>query len=229
MAPGFGVGDRGDPVSEIQQHLVALGFDPGPVDGIFGPKTAGAVEQFQRRHHVTGTVDAHTRAKLTEMAIAERRRQAMQVEVPSGLAELEATFGRIEYEEAEGGYIVITNDWADHNLNTMRLPVVGKTVIHAKLVPVFRNVFSAIDAAGLGDEIKQFGVWSPRHKMHDPKRGLSTHSWAIACDINWATNPVGRVGDISPDVVKIFEAAGFNWGGRWKHRDDMHFQYCRHY
>lgn len=38
---------RGDDVAELQQRLAALGFDPGRVDGIFGPTTAQAVRDFQ--------------------------------------------------------------------------------------------------------------------------------------------------------------------------------------
>lgn len=39
---------RGDDVAELQQRLGALGFDAGRVDGIFGPDTAHALENFQR-------------------------------------------------------------------------------------------------------------------------------------------------------------------------------------
>lgn len=38
---------RGDDVAELQLRLGSLGFDAGRVDGIFGPDTAGAVEEFQ--------------------------------------------------------------------------------------------------------------------------------------------------------------------------------------
>ena len=38
---------RGDDVSEMQALLARIGFDPGRVDGIFGPSTARAVEDFQ--------------------------------------------------------------------------------------------------------------------------------------------------------------------------------------
>ncbi|MFO7274801.1 MAG: N-acetylmuramoyl-L-alanine amidase [Bacillota bacterium] len=41
-------GDRGWAVRVLQQQLKALGFDPGPIDGIFGPKTEAAVKAFQR-------------------------------------------------------------------------------------------------------------------------------------------------------------------------------------
>ncbi|MEQ8436494.1 MAG: peptidoglycan-binding protein [Ilumatobacter fluminis] len=38
---------RGDDVGELQASLARLGFDSGRVDGIFGPSTAHAVEDFQ--------------------------------------------------------------------------------------------------------------------------------------------------------------------------------------
>lgn len=223
------MGDHGEGVTEIQRGLEILGIDPGPVDGIFGFKTEKAVVEFQRRYLVSGKVGVHTRVKLVEVAAAERQRQSMSIQVPCGLDQIESTFGRIEWQKAEGGFVVITNDWADQHIVTARLPIVGKTQVHKLLAGVFRDVLGEIDTQRLGDEIKQWGVWSTRHKMHNPKRGLSTHSWAIACDINWSDNPVGRVGGINPKIVQIFENHGFRWGGRWKVRDDMHFQYCRNY
>ena len=39
---------RGDDVSDLQHRLGRLGFDCGKVDGIFGPRSARALEQFQR-------------------------------------------------------------------------------------------------------------------------------------------------------------------------------------
>jgi N-acetylmuramoyl-L-alanine amidase len=44
----FGIGARGEHVRDLQRRLVALGFGPGAIDSIFGPRTAGAVEDFQR-------------------------------------------------------------------------------------------------------------------------------------------------------------------------------------
>ncbi|MFP5488881.1 MAG: peptidoglycan-binding protein [Acidimicrobiia bacterium] len=38
---------RGDDVAELQALLARIGFDPGRVDGIFGPSTAHAVADFQ--------------------------------------------------------------------------------------------------------------------------------------------------------------------------------------
>ena len=39
---------RGDDVAQLQRHLGSLGFDPGRLDGIFGPDTANALAEFQR-------------------------------------------------------------------------------------------------------------------------------------------------------------------------------------
>lgn len=44
---------RGDDVAELQRRLGALGFDAGRMDGIFGPETKRALDEFQRN---TGVV-----------------------------------------------------------------------------------------------------------------------------------------------------------------------------
>jgi peptidoglycan hydrolase-like protein with peptidoglycan-binding domain len=41
-------GDTGSKVQELQQLLKTKGFNPGPIDGIFGPSTLSAVVSFQR-------------------------------------------------------------------------------------------------------------------------------------------------------------------------------------
>lgn len=42
------MGSRGIDIQELQRDLTAIGFDPGPVDGIFGPVTQRAVVELQR-------------------------------------------------------------------------------------------------------------------------------------------------------------------------------------
>jgi peptidoglycan hydrolase-like protein with peptidoglycan-binding domain len=55
-------------VKELQQALKTQGFlQQGTVDGIYGPETRAAVEEFQRTHHLTangGQVDQQTVAAL---------------------------------------------------------------------------------------------------------------------------------------------------------------------
>ena len=56
--------------------------------------------------------------------------------------------------------------------------------------------------------------------------GLSMHAYGIAIDINPAKNPMGKKGVMPEWFVAIFKKWGFTWGGTWKRRDDMHFQYA---
>jgi hypothetical protein len=54
---------RGLPVRLVQGKLVERGFDPGPVDGIFGKKTGDAIRAFQETQgflKVTGVVNGET-------------------------------------------------------------------------------------------------------------------------------------------------------------------------
>src|SRR5262245_27402503 len=45
-------GSTGPEVRDLQQALKALGFDPGPVDGVFGARTQGAVKAFQQAREI---------------------------------------------------------------------------------------------------------------------------------------------------------------------------------
>jgi peptidoglycan hydrolase-like protein with peptidoglycan-binding domain len=57
-------------VRQAQSSLKAKGFDPGPIDGVFGPRTRAAVEDFQRSEGlmITGQLDAETSARLSSMS-----------------------------------------------------------------------------------------------------------------------------------------------------------------
>ena len=67
---------------------------------------------------------------------------------------------------------------------------------------------------------------------------LSAHSWGIAIDLNarygaywrWQKSPAAESilnlrRSYPGEIVKIFEAQGFIWGGKWSHYDFMHFEY----
>jgi len=56
-------------VIEAQKMLAKLGYQPGPIDGIFGPKTAAAIRAFQQRQGVSPTGKV-TRALVDKMSIA---------------------------------------------------------------------------------------------------------------------------------------------------------------
>jgi N-acetylmuramoyl-L-alanine amidase len=60
---------RGDDVRELQRMLNALGFDSGKEDGFYGPRTDGALRQFQRNvgDEPDGIVGPHTLSVLRRM------------------------------------------------------------------------------------------------------------------------------------------------------------------
>lgn len=60
---------RGDDVRELQRKLNALGFDSGKEDGLYGPRTAGALRLFQRNvgDEPDGIVGPHTLSVLRRM------------------------------------------------------------------------------------------------------------------------------------------------------------------
>ncbi len=43
-------GDRGEDIEQLQTALARLGFDPGIIDGVYGPETESAVEAFYESH-----------------------------------------------------------------------------------------------------------------------------------------------------------------------------------
>jgi hypothetical protein len=66
----------------------------------------------------------------------------------------------------------------------------------------------------------------------------SPHGWGIAIDLNpqyggywrWQKSPAAAFilnlrRSYPGEIVKIFEAQGFIWGGKWSHYDLMHFEY----
>lgn len=46
--PTLSIGSRGASVAQLQELLRNAGFDPGPIDGIFGSRTQSAVIAFQK-------------------------------------------------------------------------------------------------------------------------------------------------------------------------------------
>ncbi|HHX22521.1 MAG: peptidoglycan-binding domain-containing protein [Tepidanaerobacteraceae bacterium] len=62
-------GLQGEDVRELQSALESLGYDVGPIDGIFGPLTERAVKRFQKDNGlvVDGIVGQETFAALEKL------------------------------------------------------------------------------------------------------------------------------------------------------------------
>ena len=92
----------------------------------------------------------------------------------------------------------------------------------APLQQAFRHL---IDRNKVGELVTWDGCFNIRWK----RGGLSAslHSWGLAVDVNAAYNRMGRKPALSPEFVRCWTDAGFEWGGTWRIPDGMHFQLAR--
>ncbi|MEQ8757991.1 MAG: peptidoglycan-binding protein [Coleofasciculus sp. G1-WW12-02] len=79
-------GDRGEDVVELQLKLRQAGFDPGPVDGIYGAQTQDAVEQFQEANNLfpDGVASQDTLQALGLIPTPESNRYVVIVPIYNG-------------------------------------------------------------------------------------------------------------------------------------------------
>jgi peptidoglycan hydrolase-like protein with peptidoglycan-binding domain len=72
VRPGAGYGSAGGDlrVRHVQGMLRTVGYDPGPADGRFGPRTQAAVQWFQAKHGLrpSGVVDSASLIRLRELS-----------------------------------------------------------------------------------------------------------------------------------------------------------------
>ena len=156
---------------------------------------------------------------------------------PVGRQEIIKTFGDVRAYIADDGIVSA----AEESQFLVSLPVIYpmvyaydhsktiKTIMCHKLMvePITMALRSILDAKLTTKAIYYGGCYQFRSKR--TSGNLSTHCWGIAIDLNPETNQMGTKGDMDMGVVEIFEGLGWTWGGRWKVKDAMHFQYCSGY
>lgn len=195
------------------------------VDGILGPETWTAIRRaLAPADSLTGVVPAS------------------MPRVPHGYPEIIATFGDPQPLVGANGTMTPTNlaRWERQILAPCTVPfaltvgggggqVIRSFQCHRLLVGVFEAVFDELDRRGLQPAIRTWdGVFAFRAIRGETH--LSVHSFGAAIDLNAATNPLGGPGDMSPDVIAVFQHFGFLWGGEFQlRRDPMHFQYATGY
>lgn len=102
-------GSIGESVKELQETLIALGYDPKGVDGIFGNNTEKALKEFQKDVFVTGKADTITllamqakEEELDDKTLTEA--QMRQIALKYNL-EYELLRSVIEVESAGRGFL----------------------------------------------------------------------------------------------------------------------------
>lgn len=138
--------------------------------------------------------------------------------------------GRLEpfaYTEAGGGMIDIDPAWVERYIVDAAVPLLGTVRCHLEMVAPLAAVLTELEALELGhliDPADFGGCFVPRHIDWDPAMPLSMHAWGLAVDLGVSQNALGAEPTMDPQVVEVFEAHGFVWGGRWSRPDGMHFE-----
>jgi hypothetical protein len=95
------------------------------------------------------------------------------------------------------------------------------------MVKPLTKAFKALIKTGKVAELK---TWDGCFNIRKIRGGNlpSLHSWGLAIDVNAFENGLKQQPKLSPEFVKCFTDAGFDWGGNWKSRvDGMHFQLAK--
>ncbi len=219
----FKIGTRGEDVKNLQQALKSLGFPIGKVDGIFGNKTKEAVIAFQitSKLNADGVVGPITWEKLFPSSSPH----IPELVVPRSRDELYKVFGDpldSGYWKAYGGFCETPPEL--NHVFTYQKDEKNGFWCNKLLISFFQSVYRAIVHADLSAKLHSFdGCYNLRYTRGAKK--LSMHSWGIAVDHNAKTNPLGADGDIDSEIVEIFESEGFYWGGNFKRKDPMHFEF----
>jgi peptidoglycan hydrolase-like protein with peptidoglycan-binding domain len=105
-----------DGVREVQSQLIALGFDPGPVDGETGPATVAAAQQYNENRGGSGPVPVDgvlltrlqqdTGPRLPPEEVAARSQPRYQAQAPAAnpLAGVMQQFEQNLHTLFNGGY-----------------------------------------------------------------------------------------------------------------------------
>jgi hypothetical protein len=151
---------------------------------------------------------------------------AVQVAVPVGT--VSDAVGTFRYTVLSGGRIAPDPAWVAAHITTEVVPILGAVTCNKAIFPQLKAALGEIVQRGLADEIHKdeyAGCYYPRFIAGSTQ--LSNHAFGLALDLNVPGNQRGTVGEIDRQVVDIFKAWGFGWGGDWRYTDPMHFEMNR--
>ena len=150
-----------------------------------------------------------------------------------GTSERVQVFGAFAWSDLKGGSIRIDPGWVARNIVSCCLAKANgqggdvNTQCHTLAKEPLERAFQELAQSGQWRLIDTFdGLWVPRHMTWNSRRGLSSHSWGIAFDLNAATNAYnGGTSAANRTLNETFNRYGFAWGGDWNGaKDSMHWE-----
>lgn len=136
-------------------------------------------------------------------------------------------FGSFSYVVHPDGRISADPAWARTHIRSRKVAILGTVTCHRLMLPQLARAMREIELKGLSrliDRSQYGGCYVARTILWDPSNPPSMHAWGLAIDLNVSTNQYGARPQMDPRIVGIFEKWGFNWGGRWRTPDGMHFE-----
>lgn len=225
---GRGGINRAEDVRKVQQLLRQAGADPGPVDGIAGPRTIGAILGFQQRFltRPDGRVDpgGRTLARLNGPAAAAAPRRATPA------APVRTPTPPPPARTVGGDWSGDSQSWSQEKKLASLQPG-----FRTKIVEVIRQlkaegfrpkIVFGWRSVAKQQELFRRGVTKVRFSFHNAQTPQGVpNAWAVdLVDERWAWN--------EPDCHQFFralgrigKAQGLVWGGDWaSFRDWAHLQ-----
>lgn len=184
-------------------------------DGLAGPATIDAVGEM---------------LGIREPAETTPHQGSRYVPIPTPRG-VEAVYGAFKYKShpSQKGAIVIDRQWVRDHIVKVSIPYTNRhTWMHKLIADEFQKLYAeAVEATGRQYIPEKVWSWVARRKLWRNDRTPSLHAWGVAVDIDPKLNRYGtEEGPLydHPEFVKVFEDAGWAWGGRFKTPDPHHFE-----
>lgn len=144
-----------------------------------------------------------------------------------GLPEVKARFGEFAFRDDDADReIRVAPGWLDDHIVLAEVPLLGTVRCHEAIVDDLSAALQAVADAGLGGTIDPDLYGGCYHARRiGAGTSLSRHSWGIAIDINVDLSLPGLGPAPDAEVVDLFAAHGFRWGGLFLTPDNHHFEW----
>jgi hypothetical protein len=227
----------GDNVILLQKQLNTKLNLKLQIDGTFGNKTRDAVITFEKTANLNadGIVTDEVWSKLfgTPPSVAPQL-----ISPPQGLVNWYKVFGdpmndpnfsrKIQFCDLSKNKDKLSHvllGW-DHSKKGFETIHGFGIYCHYLTIPQWKEAFSKICENNLHNQIHTYDGCFNVRKVRGGN-SLSPHSWGMAIDLNASENPLGSTNyRMDLHVVDVFEALKFQWGGRWRRCDAMHYQFA---